>query len=73
MGIGIVESPAKPEIVGGRVRVDFDKSGHVVMFSSCTTTEGVRFAMWNDAPYQGKPRWSGYYYLGYESPPNCPQ
>lgn len=73
MGIGIVGSSARPEIVNGRARVDFEKGGHTVVFSSCTTTEGVRFAMWNDTPYQGEPRWSGYYYLGYESPPNCPQ
>ena len=73
MGVGILGSPAKPEIVNGRARIDLDRNGHAEVFSSCATTEGVRFAMWNETAYHGQPRWTGYYYLGYESAPNCPQ
>lgn len=73
MGIGIVDSPAKPEIVNGRARIDLDRNGRTEVFSSCATSEGLRFAVWDETPYQGEPRWTGYYYLGYESPANCPK
>jgi hypothetical protein len=72
MGFGIVAPPAKPEVVNGLARVDLDQDGHGEVFSSCATTEGIKFAVWTEKAYQGEPRWSGYYYLDYESTPNCP-
>ena len=72
MGFGIVAPPANPEVVNGLVRVDLDQDGHGEVFSSCATTEGIKFAVWTEKAYQGEPRWSGYYYLDYESTPNCP-
>jgi hypothetical protein len=73
MGIGLVDSPAKPVILNGVAHVDFDNRGHAAAFSSCATTEGVQFSLWDGVPYRGTPRWTGYYYLGYESSPNCPR
>lgn len=37
-------------------------------FSSCMTTEGMKFSVIKD----GAELWQGYYYLGYESEPTCP-
>jgi hypothetical protein len=72
MGIGIVAPPANPTVVNGLVRVDLDRDGGSEVFFSCTTSEGIKFSIWTDKAYQGEPRWSGYYYLGYDVTPNCP-
>jgi hypothetical protein len=72
MGIGIVQSPASPKVVNGSVQVDLNNDGQNEVFSSCTTSEGIKFAVWTGKPYQGKPRWSGYEYLGYDLQPTCP-
>ncbi len=72
MGFGIVKPPSIPFVVNGLAQVDLDQDGHREVFSSCATTEGIKFTIWNDKAYQGKPRWSGYYYLNYEMKPTCP-
>ena len=72
MGFGIVPPPAQPAVVSGLVQVDLEQDGHREVFSSCATTEGIKFALWADKAYQGEPRWSAYYYLDYESQPTCP-
>lgn len=72
MGFGIVAPPANPEVMNGLARVDLDQDGRVEVFSSCATTEGINFAVWTEKAYEGEPRWSAYYYLDYESTPNCP-
>jgi len=72
MGFGIVAPAASSEVVSGLARVDLDQDGHNEVFSSCATTEGIKFAVWTEKAYQGEPRWSGYDYLDYESKPTCP-
>jgi hypothetical protein len=72
MGFGIVNPPAKPSLMNGLARVDLGQDGHSEVFSSCATSEGIKFAVWTDRAYQGKPRWSGYYYLDYDTKPTCP-
>jgi hypothetical protein len=72
MGFGIVAPPANPVVVNGQARVDLDQDGRSEVFSSCATSEGIKFAVWTEKAYQGDPRWSGYYYLDYESTPTCP-
>jgi hypothetical protein len=72
MGIGMVNPPAKPSLVNGSARVDLGQDGHSEVFTSCATSEGIRFSVWNDKEYQGEPRWSAYYYLDYDQKPTCP-
>jgi hypothetical protein len=72
MGFGIVAPPANPAVVNGLARVDLDRDGHSEVFSSCATSEGIKFAVWTEKAYQGEPRWSGYYYLDYDVKPTCP-
>jgi len=72
MGIGIVEPPASLAVVNGLARVDLDQDGQSEVFSSCATSEGIKFAVWTGKAYQGEPHWSGYYYLGYDLQPTCP-
>jgi hypothetical protein len=71
MGIGIVEPPALA-VVDGLARADLDQDGQSEVFSSCSTSEGIKFAVWTTKAYQGEPRWSGYYYLGYDLQSTCP-
>jgi hypothetical protein len=72
MGIGIVEPPASLAVVNGLARVDLNQDGQSEVFSSCATSEGIKFAVWTGKAYQGEPRWSGYYYLDYDLRPTCP-
>ena len=72
MGFGIVTPPPNPGVVNGLARVDLDQDGRNEVFSSCATSEGIKFAVWTGKAYQGEPRWSGYYYLDYEMKPTCP-
>lgn len=71
-GIGIVEPPANLTVVNGLARADLGQDGQSEVFSSCATSEGIKFAVWTGKAYQGEPRWSGYYYLGYDLQPTCP-
>jgi hypothetical protein len=71
MGIGIVAPPQKPVVVNGLAKTDLNSDGRPEIFSSCTTTEGINFAVSTEKPYQGTPLWSAYYYLGYDLEPTC--
>jgi hypothetical protein len=72
MGIGILTPPTVPTIANGVAQADLDRDGRSEAFASCATTEGIQFSVWRDKAYQGTPLWSAYYYLDYESKPNCP-
>lgn len=67
LGIAIVGAVSR---VGSGI--DIDRDGKADQFTQCTTSEGISFAVWNAAPYQGTPLWSGYYYLGYDTERTCP-
>ena len=73
MGFGIVMPPATPTVVNGIAQIDFDQDGKNEVFSSCSTREGIKFAVWTGKAYEGDPRWSAYYYLDYDLTPTCPQ
>jgi len=72
MGIVIVEPPARMAVVNGLAQADLDQDGQSEVFSSCATSEGIKFTVWTGRANQGEPRWSGYYYLGYDLQPTCP-
>ena len=72
MGVGIIASPVEPQLADGMARVDLDQDGQSEVFTSCSTSEGIRFAAWTGKAYKGEPRWSSYYYINYDATPNCP-
>lgn len=72
MGFGIIAPPANPVVVNGMAQADLDRDGHSEVFSSCATSEGIKFAVWTGQPYRGEPRWSGYYYMDYDTKSTCP-
>jgi hypothetical protein len=64
---------AQPNVVvNGLVQVDLNHDGQSEVFSSCATSEGIKFAVWTGKAYQVEPLWSGYEYLGYDLQPTCP-
>jgi len=66
-GIGLIGNVSR---VG--VGIDADGDGSADHFTHCTSSEGIWFGVWKDAPYKAKSLWSGYYYLGYDVDPTCP-
>ena len=67
LGIGIVGAPTV-----GSTGIDVNKDGKPERFTQCATSEGISFGVWGVIWYEGKPLWSGYYYLGYDTQANCP-
>jgi len=73
LAIGIVGLKAGFTATDGTIHTDVNGDGRQDYFTECSTSEGVQFNVWSDAPYKGKALWSAYYYLGYDTEPNCPE
>lgn len=73
LAVGIVGAKAGFTTTDGRVHADVNGDGREDFFTECSTSEGVQFNVWSGAPYKGKAWWSAYYYLGYDTEPNCPE
>lgn len=71
LGVGVLRSDSS-RIFFAEDLLDTDGDGRRDMFTHCTTSEGVRFWVWSKEAYRGEPLWSGYYYLGYDTEPDCP-
>ena len=72
MAIGIVGDHPNVTITDNRAEADLDKDGVNEVFTSCATSEGIKFFVWSGVANKDSPRWSGYYYLGYDMEPTCP-
>lgn len=53
------------------VTADLDGDGRQEILRTCTSSEGVHLTIWKGAAFQGKRRWHGYDYLGYDVTANC--
>ena len=73
LAIGIIGLKGVLRTTDGAVHADLNGDGHEDYFTECSTSEGVQFNVWADAPYKNKALWSAYYYLGYDTEPNCPE
>ena len=73
LAIGIIGLKGGLKTTDGTVHTDLNGDGHEDYFTECSTSEGVQFNVWSDAPYKNKALWSAYYYLGYDTEPNCPE
>jgi hypothetical protein len=72
IGIALIDPPAALTMRDGLARLVLDPKGGAHVFSSCVTSEGIRYAVWSERANTGEPRWSGYNYLGYDVTPTCP-
>jgi hypothetical protein len=55
----------------GLVTADLDGNNRKEYFRQCTSGEGVHLTVWTGKPLRGRRRWHRYYYLGYDTDPNC--
>ncbi len=72
LAIGVVGNVSRTSILGGVVHLDLDNDGTFERFTHCATSDGISFDIWGSRPYEQKPIWSGFYYLGYDVERNCP-
>jgi hypothetical protein len=68
----VIVDPATPPIVrNGIVEADLDADGARETFRVCASTESVHFMLWTGPPADGRPRWHGIFYAGYDMNPTC--
>ncbi len=72
LAIGIVANNLKTKIENDNVLADLNGDGKFEQFTHCTTSEGISFDIWDSAPFEAEPVWSGYYFLGYDVERSCP-
>lgn len=73
LAVGIVGWKEGFTTTDGTIHADVNGDGYQDYFTQCSTSEGVQFNVWSGSPYKGKALWSAYYYLGYDTEPNCPE
>ena len=73
LGIGLVGTKPKLQKLNGQITGDINNDALLEYFTQCSSSEGIHFSVWSEKPYQGEPVWTGYYYLGYDIEPNCPE
>ena len=67
----ILDPPGPLVVRDGHVEADLDGDGAKESFRVCNSAENVHFMAWTGSPGQGRPRWHGYYYVGYDMDPSC--
>jgi hypothetical protein len=73
LAIGLVGKATNFKHENKIVMADVNGDGKQDVFTQCASSEGIHFSIWSEKPYVGEPLWSGYYYLGYDIEPNCPE
>ena len=71
VAIGIVQPERKIQVRNKLASVDLNGDGRDEFFRSCTSSEGLHLTIWSGKPLIGKRRWHYYYYLHYDTEPNC--
>ena len=67
----ILDPAALPLVRNGIVEADLDADGARESFRVCASTESLHFMIWTGSPAQGRPRWRGVFYAGYDMDPTC--
>ena len=70
LAIGVLYGHSGP--AHAETALDTNADGRRDTFHQCTAVEGVQFSVWADEVGSGEPLWRGYYYLGYDVQPDCP-
>ncbi|WP_152597816.1 hypothetical protein [Novilysobacter arseniciresistens] len=69
LAIGVLQSPGAA--AGSEAALDINRDGRRDTYGHCATAEGIRFFVRGDPDGNGRPLWTGYYYLGYDLQPDC--
>jgi hypothetical protein len=69
--LAIVNPTGPVTVRAGKLEADLDGDSVNEAFRFCTSTEHLHFMVWTGAPGQGRPRWHGSYYAGYDMTPSC--
>ena len=70
-GLGIINPNENIRVKNKLASFDINGDEKLEFFRSCTSSEGVHLTIWKGKPLQGKRIWHAYYYLGYDTEPNC--
>lgn len=65
MAIGVHTGESNP--------LDVNHDGKDDYFGLCSSAEGIHFSVWSGMKDSDEPLWAGYYYLGYDLMPDCPE
>ena len=57
--------------LGKQKQLDINSNELKDVVDYCTTSEGVRFYMWDEEKGREHPFWQSYYYLGYDVEADC--
>ena len=70
-GIGVVGLPKAPKIENGSATAELTGSPPSEYFRECSSHEGMHLTVWTGKPLSGKRVWHRYFYLHYDTDPNC--
>lgn len=70
-GIAVIHPQKQIEIQDGLAVFDLDDDGKPEYFRRCTGFEGTHFTVWTGKPLKGKRIWHSFYYVDYDTEPNC--
>lgn len=70
-GIALINPKKTAKSSAKLVSVDLNEDGKDEYFRGCTSSEGLHLTIWTGKPLKGKRIWHSYYYLGYDTEPNC--
>lgn len=70
-GIGVIEPKTPFQIQNNLVSIDLNGDGKAEFFRRCAGFEGTLFAIWTGKPLKGKQVWYSFYYVDYDTEPNC--
>ncbi len=70
-GIGVIGPEKSFRFQDGLANIDLNSDGKNEFFRKCTGYEGALFAIWKGKPLKGKQIWFSFYYVDYDTEPNC--
>lgn len=71
VGIGVIQITKQIEIQNELASVDINGDGKPEFFRLCASNEGLHLTIWTGKPLKGKRIWHSYYYLHYDTEPDC--
>lgn len=71
IGIGLIQPSKEIQVQNKLANVDLTSDGNPEFFRLCASNEGLHLTIWSGKPLKGKRIWHYYYYLHYDTEPDC--